>query len=140
LASYLKGQIVPGDVEKVTMEATSYDAAEEFFSHIVCGWASLSKARNRYNLDFCLNLLALAETYECDILMKAYARCIYEKIDRGNAFRILEVGLEARENWLCVVTFYRIVEDLEGCLAGSVGGGVRDQVRILERFLLKLFG
>jgi hypothetical protein len=140
LAGYLKRQMEGGPDVKVTMEATSYDAAEEFFGHVVTGWAGLTKARNKYNLDFCLDLLALAETYECHVLIKAYSRCIYEKIERGNAFRILEVGMEARENWLSVVAFCRIVEDFEGCLVGGVGGGIRDQVRVLERFLVRLMG
>ncbi|GMI04094.1 hypothetical protein TrVE_jg11222 [Triparma verrucosa] len=137
LAAKLKSQRA-ADLE-LSVEASSYAAAEEFFSHVACGWVGLEKGRKKWGLDFSIELLKLASFYKSSALKAAYARCCYELISRHNAVRIFNEAIGLGEKWLAMMAFKRVVGDFDGVAAAQNGqGGGREFVKVIEKFLGKV--
>jgi hypothetical protein len=138
LAARLRAQIAGGAAVPDAGWPGAYALFEEFMAHVACGWPALRGSFRKYSLEQCLELMGLAAECGAGALERAYARCAYEMIDRGNVCRVLRAALDGREAWLATAAFKCAAKDLEGVLASGGAGG--EVAAVLGEFLKKLLG
>jgi len=69
----------------------------------------------QYSFEFVLELLVISHKYNVQRLLEFYKELIFchEDLSQWNSFKILKIGIEMKNIWLCIYSMRYIIKCLE---------------------------